>query len=52
MESFERDESGVSSPQFIQYEELLEVVTCAVAKLKISWLAEKQEDCPKSKLDE
>ncbi len=35
-----------------QYEELLEVVTRAVAKLNIDWPAEKQAEPQKSKLDE
>ncbi|ROL46761.1 hypothetical protein DPX16_12654 [Anabarilius grahami] len=34
------------------YEELVEVITCAVAKLNIEWPAEKQGTRPKSKLDE
>lgn len=32
--------------------ELVEVVTCAVARLNIDWRAEKQDVHPKSKLDE
>lgn len=39
-------------PQSIQYEELLEVVTQVVTKLNIGWPAEKQDEHPKSKLDE
>ncbi|KAI2647437.1 Transposon Ty3-G Gag-Pol polyprotein [Labeo rohita] len=35
-----------------QYEELLEVVTRAVAKLNIDWPAEKQAELQRSKLDE
>ncbi|KAL0196189.1 hypothetical protein M9458_009761, partial [Cirrhinus mrigala] len=42
----------VSAPQFPQYEELLEVVTRAVAKLNIDWPAEPQVEPQKSKLDE
>ncbi len=41
--------SPLQSPQ---YEELLEVVTHAVAKLNIDWPAEKQAEPQKSKLDE
>ncbi len=41
--------SPLQSPQ---YEELLEVVTRAVAKLNIDWPAEKQAEPQKSKLDE
>ncbi len=41
-----------SPPQSPQYEELLEVVTCAVAKLNIDWPAEKLAEPQKSKLDE
>ncbi|KAL0187594.1 hypothetical protein M9458_014693, partial [Cirrhinus mrigala] len=40
---------GTASPQ---YEELLEVVTRAVAKLNIDWPAEKQAEPQQSKLDE
>ncbi|KAL0189459.1 hypothetical protein M9458_016558, partial [Cirrhinus mrigala] len=36
----------------LQYEELLEVVTCAVAKLSINWPAESQAEPQESKLDE
>ncbi len=43
------DYSPIQSPQ---YEELLEVVTCAVAKLNIDWPAENQTKKQKSKLDE
>ncbi|KAI2654668.1 enzymatic polyprotein [Labeo rohita] len=42
----------VSAPQSPQYEELLEVVTCAVAKLNIDWPAESQAEPQQSKLDE
>ncbi len=41
-----------SPPQSPQYEELLEVVTRAVAKLNIDWPTEKQAEPQKSKLDE
>ncbi len=41
-----------SPPQSPQYEELLEVVARAVAKLNIDWPAEKQAEPQKSKLDE
>ncbi len=41
-----------SPPQSPQYEELLEVVTHAVDKLSIGWLAEKQAELQKSELDE
>ncbi len=40
------------APQSPQYEELLEVVTRAVAKLNIDCPAEKQAEPQKSKLDE
>ncbi|KAL0175067.1 hypothetical protein M9458_031035, partial [Cirrhinus mrigala] len=42
----------VSTPQSPQYEELLEVVNRAVAKLNIDWPAESQAEPQKSKLDE
>ncbi len=45
-------ESVDSPPQSPQYEEILEVVTHAVAKLNIDWPAEKQAEPQKSKLDE
>ncbi|KAI2657343.1 Transposon Ty3-G Gag-Pol polyprotein [Labeo rohita] len=41
-----------AAPQFPQYEELLEVVTRAVAKLNIDWPAEPLVEPQKSKLDE
>ncbi|KAI2647016.1 Transposon Ty3-G Gag-Pol polyprotein [Labeo rohita] len=41
-----------AAPQFPQYEELLEVVTRAVAKLNIDWPAEPFVEPQKSKLDE
>ncbi|KAL0173153.1 hypothetical protein M9458_033464, partial [Cirrhinus mrigala] len=40
-----------ASPQSVQYEELLEVVTRAVAKLNIDWPAEEKAAPQKSKLD-
>ncbi len=48
MESVKED----SPPQSPQYEELLEVVTHAVAKLNVDCPAEKQAEPQKSKLDE
>ncbi|KAI2664245.1 Transposon Ty3-G Gag-Pol polyprotein [Labeo rohita] len=45
-------ESVEEAPQSVQYEELLEVVTRAVEKLKIDWPAESQSELQKSKLDE
>ncbi|KAL0177443.1 hypothetical protein M9458_026337, partial [Cirrhinus mrigala] len=42
----------VSTPQSPQYKELLEVVTCAVAKLNINWPAKSQAELQRSKLDE
>ena len=44
--------AGDSPPLSPQYEELLEVVTRAVDKLKIEWPAEKHTEPQKSKLDE
>ncbi|KAL0163886.1 hypothetical protein M9458_039639, partial [Cirrhinus mrigala] len=41
-----------ASPQSVQYEELLEVVTRAVAKLNIDWPAEERVAPQRSKLDE
>ncbi|KAI2662194.1 2-oxoisovalerate dehydrogenase subunit beta, mitochondrial [Labeo rohita] len=41
-----------ASPQSVQYEELLEVVTRAVAKLNIDWPAEEKAALQRSKLDE
>ncbi|KAL0194632.1 hypothetical protein M9458_008204, partial [Cirrhinus mrigala] len=41
-----------ASPQSVQYEELLEVVTRAVAKLNIDWPAEEKASPQRSKLDE
>ncbi|KAL0149156.1 hypothetical protein M9458_055588, partial [Cirrhinus mrigala] len=41
-----------ASPQSVQYEEFLEVVTHAVAKLNIDWPAEEKAAPQKSKLDE
>ncbi|KAL0164602.1 hypothetical protein M9458_040355, partial [Cirrhinus mrigala] len=42
----------VQAPQFPQYEELLEVVTRAVAKLNIDWPPESLVEPQRSKLDE
>ncbi len=51
--SAERDESVDLPPQSVLFEELLEVVTRAVAELNIDWPAEKEcQECPKIKLDE
>ncbi len=52
--SFEEEEmeSVDELPQSVQYEELLEVVTSAVHKLKIDWPAEQQTESRGSKLDE
>lgn len=47
--SVKKDETEGSPPQSIR---LLEVATCTVAKLKIDWPAEKQNNHPKSKLAE
>ncbi len=51
--SFEEEEmeSVDEPPQSLQYEELLEVVTRAVHKLKIDWPAEQQTEPRGSKLD-
>lgn len=46
------EETVHSPPQSLVYEERVEVVNHAVAKLNINWLAEEQEVRPKSKLDE
>ncbi len=43
------DYSPIQSPQ---YEELLELVTRAVAKLNINWPADDQTEKQRSKLDE
>lgn len=40
-----------SPPQSLTYEEIVKVVACAIAKLYIDWPAEKQDACPKIKLD-
>ncbi len=45
-------ESTDEPPQSAQYEELVEVITRAVAKLHLEWPAEKQAEPSKSKLDE
>ncbi len=52
--SFEEEEmeSVDEPPQSLQYEELLEVVTRAVHKLKIDWPAEQQTEPRGGKLDE
>ncbi len=51
--STDRDESVDLPPQSVLFEELLEVVTRAVAKLNIDWPTEKdKQERPKSKLDE
>ncbi|KAI2665230.1 UDP-sugar-dependent glycosyltransferase 52 [Labeo rohita] len=47
-----KSESVGVAPHSPQYEELLEVVTRAVAKLNIDWPAEKQAEPQRSKLDE
>ncbi len=38
--------------QSVQFEELLEVVSQAVAKLNIDWPLEEQDEHPKSKFDQ
>lgn len=50
--SIEAGEMEDSSPLYPAYEELVEVVTCAVARLNIGWPTERQEICRRSKLDE
>lgn len=50
--SIEAGEMESPPPHPPAYEELLEVVTHAVAKLNISWPCERQEAHKKSKLDE
>ncbi|KAL1269008.1 hypothetical protein QQF64_031297 [Cirrhinus molitorella] len=50
--SVDTEETVDSPPQSLAYEELVEVVTRAVAKLNIDWPAEQQDVRPKSKLDE
>lgn len=49
--SIEAEDLEDSPPLSPAYEELVEVVTCVIAKLNIYWPAEKQEACSKSKLD-
>lgn len=49
--SIEVGEIEDSSPPSPAYEELVEVITCTVARLNIEWPAERQEIC-RSKLDE
>ncbi len=51
-EGTNKDESVDLPPQSILFEELLEVVTRAVAKLNIDWPTEVQEKHSKSKLNE
>lgn len=51
-EGTDKNESVDLPPQSVLFEELLEVVTRAVAKLNIDWPTEVQEERPKSKLDE
>lgn len=41
-----------SPPHTPACKELMEVITCAVAKFSMKWPAEKQEVCQKSLLDE
>lgn len=50
--SIDTEETAYSPPQSLTYEELVEVVTRAVAKLNTDSPAEKQDTCPKSKLGE
>lgn len=53
--SKEADVEGMdedSPPRSPKYEELLEAVTRAIAKLNIEWPSEKQAEPQKSKLDE
>ncbi len=51
--SVERNEAVGLPPQSVSFEELLEVVTRAVAKSKIEWPGDKEhQEHPKSKLDE
>ncbi len=51
--SVERNEAVGFPPQSVSFEELLEVVTRALAKLKIEWPGDKEhQEYPKSKLDE
>ncbi len=51
--SVDRDEAVDLTPQYVLFEELLGVVTRAVAKLNIDWPAGKErQERPKSKLDE
>ncbi len=45
-------ESADEPPQSAQYKELVEVITCAVAKLNLEWPAEKHAEPSKSKLDD
>ncbi len=51
--SVEQNEAVGLPPQSVSFEELLEVVTRAVAKSKIEWPGDKEhQEHPKSKLDE
>lgn len=50
--SIEASDLGDSPAHSPQYEELVEVVTCAVVKVNIEWPAERQEACKKCKFDE
>ncbi len=45
-------ESADEPPQSAQYDELVEVITRALAELNLEWPAEKQSEPSKSKLDE
>lgn len=46
------DETMDSPPQSVHYEELVEVNSCAVAKLNLNRPAKEQAELSKSKLDE
>ncbi|ROL23517.1 hypothetical protein DPX16_18785 [Anabarilius grahami] len=52
VESIEAGDVEDSPPHSSLYEKLVEIVTCAVARLNIDWPAERQDVRPKSKLDE
>lgn len=41
-----------SPPESLAYEQLVEVVTCAVTKVNLDRPAEKQDICPSNKLDD
>lgn len=49
VESIKAEDVEDSPPHFGK---LVEIVTCAVARLNIDWPAERQDVCLKSKLDE